>query len=95
MEDIANDVANCQASKLSDHSVLTVLKQDEPWHLIHRAVVKSNQKSFVITALGQTLENAADEFDIRKTQKRVASPFDQIKLNLYETSSGAAETFMF
>lgn len=111
MEDLQNDIANCEAEKISEIPKLKSLKEN--WDMIYRTVRKeSDEKHFIISTLGQkapqiddTSELASiDSFDIRKTRPSGISTtkantndkgFEKIKINLFETNSGIQEVFMF
>jgi len=71
MEDIAGDIANCEADKLSTLKKLETHKMRDNWELIYRTIKnESEEQSFIIQALGQKLLEEetlnADEFNIRK-----------------------------
>jgi len=76
MEDIATDIANCEADKLSAIQKLETQKRQQDWDMIYRTIKRDNEEQqFVIQALGQKTPeednlqtNSIDEFNIRKPQ---------------------------
>ena len=85
MEEISNDVANCEATKISDITRLEAAR-GKSWEMIYRTVLRDDDKRFIVQALGQK-KSTADEFNIRNPPPST-NQFERVRINLFEMQSG-------
>jgi hypothetical protein len=79
MDDLAPDIANCEAEKLS--SLPRLETAPSTWEMIYRMVKRDNENHFVLSVLGERppLEQvdeaitSTDTFDIRRKQTFITS----------------------